>query len=416
VVLELELFKNLSLHHWRQFNHVSLEFDSRMTVLTGGNGTGKTTVLNILSRHFGWNLQFVSTPLKASKRQAKQIWADYWDVLRNELEPAPGSVQVGSITYSNDQESRLMTPVVSENAQYALSYSHQETISGLHIPSHRPTFTYHRIANIPIDPKTSQQHYQAYDQVMQQAYQATRSDNPGVTLKQSLIALALFGYGSEAVVANIEYKELFERFQDILRILLPKNIGFRRLEVRMPEIVFVTNTGDFSLDAASGGIGAILGIAWQIFMYGVDKNSFVVTIDEPESHLHPSMQRELLPNLFHAFPDTQFIIATHSPFIVTSTPKARVYALVVNATNSIDSHGLETADLSGTANETLREILGVPISVPIWVEDRLDSIIAKYRNIDLSFEVLTKLKQELVANGLSSLLPDAIDSLGGKSA
>lgn len=132
------------------------------------------------------------------------------------------------------------------------------------------------------------------------------------------MSLAVFGYGSIAVIENPEYNRMFEDFQEVLRILLPKVIGFIRLEIRVPDIVFVTESGDFSLDAASGGIGAIVGIAWQIFMYGQDKEGFVVTFDEPESHLHPSMQRELLPNLFRAFPKTQFIIATHSPFIVPS--------------------------------------------------------------------------------------------------
>ncbi|MFL1399228.1 AAA family ATPase, partial [Acinetobacter baumannii] len=61
---------------------------------------------------------------------------------------------------------------------------------------------------------------------------------------------------------------------------------------------------------------SIIDLAWQIFLYSHDKDEFVVTIDEPENHLHPSMQRSLLNDFVKAFPKAQFIVVTHSPFIV----------------------------------------------------------------------------------------------------
>jgi predicted ATPase len=410
------MFRSIRLHHWRQFNEALIDFDSRMTVLTGENGTGKTTILNILSRHFGWNLYLVSTPVSTSKRRVKQFWSDVWEMISSDSDVQPGSYQVGTIDYDQGPQCNIMTPPKINQAQYNLTYENQQPVPGLHIPSHGPAFAYQRVSTIPTDPKTSQQQYQQYQQLLQQLYQAEHSQNPGGMLKQSLVALAVFGYGNPAVVENPEYRRIFEDFQEVLGILLPKSLGFRRLEIRIPDIVFVTDTGDFSLDAASGGIGALLGIAWQIFMYGVDQDSFVVTIDEPESHLHPSMQRELLPNLFRAFPKTQFIVATHSPFIATSTPEARVYALTFNENHRVDSQYLDTADLSGTANETLRQILGVPVSVPVWVEQRFNNIIQKYRDMELTPERLAELKRDLVANELGFMLPEAIDNIRGQSA
>jgi hypothetical protein len=209
---------------------------------------------------------------------------------------------------------------------------------------------------------------------------------------------------------------MFEEFQRILSLLLPKTLGFRHLEIRMPDIVFITESGDFSLDAASGGVGALVGIAWQVFMYGQDKTEFVVTIDEPESHLHPSMQRELLPNLLRAFPKTQFIVATHSPFIVTSSPEAHVYALTYNESQRVNSSLLEKVELSGTANEVLREILGVSMTVPIWVEEGFNEILKRYQNQELTIERLNELKAELIRNNLVAYLPEAIGKIGGGRA
>lgn len=412
----MQRFELLQLHHWRQFNDVHILLDSRMTVLTGENGTGKTTILNVLSRHFGWNLTLISTPLPLSKQHSSRIWSDAWDMLKSDWTKEPGSIEVGKIRYGEDKECALMAPPQLQNALYSLTYQNQQNVLGLHIPSHGPLFAYHRVDSIPTDPKSNQQQYQQYQNLLQQLYNTGSAQNPGRTLKSSLISLAVFGYGNQAVAPNPEYQHMFERFQDILAILLPSTLGFERLEIRMPDIVFRTRTGDFSLDAASGGIGALVGIAWQVFMYGADKEYFVVTIDEPESHLHPSMQRELLPNLFRAFPKTQFIVATHSPFIATSLAEARVYALVYNDERRVNSVFLDTADLSGSANEVLREILGVPLSVPIWVEQRLAALMRKYSGIAMTRDILDSLKRDLIANDLGELLPEAIQRLRGTDA
>jgi len=406
------MFEEISLGHWRQFNQVQIALHDRMTVLTGQNGTGKTTILNILSRHFGWNLHLISTPIPTTKSRPKQIWSDVWDIIYSETSPPPGAYEVGKIKYKGGGECLLMAPPHGNQAQYDLTYQNQRAVLGLHIPDHRPSFSYHRVQNIPVDPKTSQEQYQQYQNILQQFYLSEHSQNPGATLKQSLIALAVFGYGNQVVAGNSEYKQMFEEFQRILSLLLPKNLGFKRLEIRMPDIVFVTESGDFSLDAASGGVGALVGIAWQVFMYGQNRTDFVVTIDEPESHLHPSMQRELLPNLFRAFPKTQFIVATHSPFIVTSAPDAHVYALTYTESQRVNSSLLETAELSGTANEVLREILGVSMTVPIWVEERFHNILKKYQDQELTIERLRQLKAELIENNLVAYLPEGIGKVG----
>lgn len=44
----------------------------------------------------------------------------------------------------------------------------------------------------------------------------------------------------------------------------------------------------------------------------------IVLIDELDLHLHPSLQQDVLLRLTHTFPEVQFVIATHSPLIVTN--------------------------------------------------------------------------------------------------
>ena len=53
----------------------------------------------------------------------------------------------------------------------------------------------------------------------------------------------------------------------------------------------------------------------------------IVLIDEIETHLHLSLQRKIMPFLTQLFPNIQFIVSTHSPFVVNSIDNAVIYDL-----------------------------------------------------------------------------------------
>lgn len=42
----------------------------------------------------------------------------------------------------------------------------------------------------------------------------------------------------------------------------------------------------------------------------------IVMIDEVDFHLHPARQKRVVSDLLRSFPSTQFILTTHSPYIV----------------------------------------------------------------------------------------------------
>lgn len=53
----------------------------------------------------------------------------------------------------------------------------------------------------------------------------------------------------------------------------------------------------------------------------------VVLIDEIETHLHLELQKRILKILLTIFPRIQFIVTTHSPFILSSLENATIYDL-----------------------------------------------------------------------------------------
>lgn len=49
-----------------------------------------------------------------------------------------------------------------------------------------------------------------------------------------------------------------------------------------------------------------------------EKTEGIVLIDEVDLHLHPKWQKTIVPNLAELFPNIQFILTSHSPFIIQS--------------------------------------------------------------------------------------------------
>jgi hypothetical protein len=55
--------------------------------------------------------------------------------------------------------------------------------------------------------------------------------------------------------------------------------------------------------------------------------SATVLLDEIDLHLHPSLQRSLVPRLRAALPGVRFVVTTHSPLVLASFDKAELFVL-----------------------------------------------------------------------------------------
>lgn len=406
---ETTTFLQMRLWDWRQFKDVQIDFHPRLTVLTGANAAGKTTILNLLSQHFGWSPQLVGTPAR-KRRGGILSYLSGWR--RKNRSSDPNWHQIGSISYANGGEATISVPTELGSASFNASVQGMIAVPGAFIPSHRPVSIYQPIGQIPTTMPTRQQLFENYLGEIRVRYTGGHSGySPTYRLKEALVSLATFGYGNQVVERNPEAIELFEGFQEILRLTLPSTLGFRKLSVRLPEIVLETDSGDFSFDAVSGGLASIIDLAWQVFMRSKIDTSFVVLIDEPENHLHPELQRTLFPGFSNAFPKVQFVAATHNPFIVGSVQESNVYALVYDSEGLVEGQLLDTANKAGSSNEILRDVLGMSFTIPLWVENRLQGLMREYGAGQLEPEVFLRIREELETLGLSDLFPTALNQL-----
>lgn len=407
------MFKSIKIQDWRQFSSVDLAFHQKLTILTGVNGAGKTTILNLLNRHFGWNLQLVGTP-RVVKTGVLKFFSDLWKFrkLSTDVEVSKEDV-FGKIVYGNGTEAQLAIPH-EVSSQYHVEIHDQQDVSGLFIPSHRPIYVYQQVTEIPTSISANDQLLHRYLNEIRSRYVAnSRVRSASYRIKEALISLATFGYGNQVVEKNEDAVKTFEGFERILARVLPRTLGFRKIQIRMPEVVLDTSSGEFSFDAVSGGLSAIIDMSWQLYMATIVNDRCVAVIDEPENHLHPTLQKTLLPDFIEAFPGVQFIVATHNPFIVGSVAESNVYVLDYNAEqpSRVVSTKLDLVNKAASSNEILRDVLGLTHTKPVWVEMKIDDLIDKYSSRTLTEDDFLDLRNEMKDIGLDHLFPETLSRL-----
>lgn len=82
----------------------------------------------------------------------------------------------------------------------------------------------------------------------------------------------------------------------------------------------------------SDGYKSIFNLIGEILIRGYNEDftlpsnyTGIVIIDEIENHLHIDFQRKIMKILTDLFPKIQFIVSTHSPFIITSLANSTVF-------------------------------------------------------------------------------------------
>lgn len=117
---------------------------------------------------------------------------------------------------------------------------------------------------------------------------------------------------------------------------------------------------ELSIDQLSGGYRIMLALAADLARRMAQGNPHlpdplqseaVVLIDEIELHLHPSWQQRILADLTRTFPNTQFIVSTHSPQVLTTVKPEHVVELgreqgdIVAGSAGAPTYGAEAGDM-----------------------------------------------------------------------
>lgn len=203
-------------------------------------------------------------------------------------------------------------------------------------------------------------------------------------------------------------------FQELLSILQESIPGKPKVSVSKDkkEMLFQFSNSESSLsfDFLSDGQKAMIAMIADISIRCLilNRNSFanevikntsgVVLIDEIDLHIHPKWQREIIDNLKNAFPRLQFIITTHSPFVIQSLEDGELVRLNSNSPNG--------KYVNQSLEDIVEEIQGV--ENPQWSkkrEEMFDTALNVFKQMKESTNLTENQKNNLKNKILSSINP-----------
>ena len=100
----------------------------------------------------------------------------------------------------------------------------------------------------------------------------------------------------------------------------------------------------------------------------------IVLIDEVDMHLHIKLQKEILPELFNLFPNLQFIVSSHSPFL--NMGLADIFAERSQIID-LDSNGITC---SPTNNDLYKEVYNMMVGENQRYADKYTDLVSKIEN------------------------------------
>ena len=128
----------------------------------------------------------------------------------------------------------------------------------------------------------------------------------------------------------------FEKFDNLLkRIFNDKSVRLEFDEETFKFSIVMDEREPFDFNTLSSGYAAILDIVVDLIirMEKQLNRSFdftipgIVLIDEIETHLHLDLQKKIMELLTTVFPNIQFVVSSHSPFILNSLDNVIIYDL-----------------------------------------------------------------------------------------
>lgn len=134
---------------------------------------------------------------------------------------------------------------------------------------------------------------------------------------------------------EIETVNNIDKWFDNLQMQLAKIFDTDKLELQFDRKTYnfdiiIKDREPFSFYELSDGHSAIISIATELLLRMDAHNTKVydlegiVLIDEIETHLHVGLQKKILPFLTAFFPKIQFIVTTHSPFVLSFIRNATI--------------------------------------------------------------------------------------------
>lgn len=320
--MEKIFISNIKINKVRHLENIEIKLsdqEAKHLIITGKNGSGKTSLLNSIATFLG---SITNSDDPIIEETSAGIMLD----LNCSLEDVRQEFQQGHFIvayYKADRVFRAQVPKHVEKVELKNDYTIDETP--------RDDFIKYLL-----------------DLKMTQALAASN--------------------GKEEKAGKI--KAWFEHFEKLLQTIFEDD--FLKLEFDEDTFKFkiiMNGREPFDFNTLSSGFAAVLDIVVDVIIRMEKQITTVfdfsipgiVLIDEIETHLHLALQKKILGLLTTIFPNVQFIVSTHSPFVINSIENAIIYdlekhLLVTNGLSNVPYAGIVEGYFdSDTMSNSLKE-------------------------------------------------------------
>lgn len=311
------------IFHLENFCIPISENEKKHLIITGKNGSGKTILLNAIVEH----LSKVCNDKTLSFLDVKKNLISH----RTWLQTAKAANNLRDIVYNQDSIEHYKTRIEEMYGKVELSFHDiysiskdflsQDFIIAYYGDERRSLFVEPKNPIKPdLEMKTDLKHNKV-DQFL----------NFMVDCKvQEALAR------NEGKMEDADYiRQWFVGFRNILRQIFDDTTLELDFNYKDYSFLIQTRGKSFKFTELSAGYSAALDIVADLILKMQSQDNVVrayekegiVLIDEIETHLHLELQRMILPMLTTIFPNIQFIVTTHSPFILNSLENAVAFDL-----------------------------------------------------------------------------------------
>lgn len=340
--------KSLYIEKYKGFKDFRIDLNEELTVLVGANGTGKTTILEVI-----------------------------YNVLS------------GNIEYFFDDDNFKSVTVELEN-NYRIKIRHNEIyINDEKVDTSNEFFTKQKVIYFPSEVAFKNYEITGPSKLDTIDKDITlNADKMGKDLKQFLVNQKYQDL-SDIADGNTENANRINRFKQIYNEFLSgkKFVGIDNDSFE-PIFELDDTKKRITIEKLSSGEKQIFYKGGSLIQYGENKK-IIVLIDEPEISMHPEWQQKILKFYRNINPNAQFAFATHSPHIVSCCKKEEIRViekkentLYVN-NDIVNTYGL-------TNEEILFNIFDLNSVRNLDVQKDLD----EYKDLFIREEFLTQEEKE----------------------
>ena len=361
---------SMYLKNFRCFKNFYVDFNSQITVFVGGNGSGKTSILDAIAIFLG------------------QILSIYEKNKRSVI--ANTDVSIGA----KEVEIKFVNSFAGKKYNFGLCFQKDNTsfVADLNIPETQRLLRSVRSTDIP--PFV---YYGAQRSLADLAECGTETSE-GDSKRKSISSQVDFSATAAWFIAKSSEEALEAVRRKDLNYRLPELEAVRKAVVRAlgdynepyvsetPSKLFMTKKDapqiPLRLEQLSAGYRTMMALIMDLarrltlahaqcsspFCANVLEMPGIVLLDEVEMHLHPSWQQTVLPSLLEIFPHVQFFVTTHSPQVLSSLEAQHIRILGPDSAVYLAPQGTWGAESS----RLLRQIFGVDNRPPSRARDELN--------------------------------------------